>query len=120
MKSLRRAFGLAVATIVLLTTLAPNAALVSNAQDANTVSVDGSNIVSPILKSAAEHYQTAHADTKIEVNISGTDAGFEKLCAGTLDVAMAARSITDAEVVPGLMRVIPWNSFVPVPDPRMY
>src|SRR3954464_14356537 len=97
MKSLRRAFGLIVAILVLLSTLTPNAAIVSTAQDANTVSVDGSNIVSPILKAAAEHYTAAHADTKIDVNISGTDAGFEKLCAGTLDVAMAARSITDAE-----------------------
>ncbi len=97
MMYLRRLFGLAVATLVLLTMLAPNAASLSRAQDANTVTVDGSKVVSPILQAAVKQYVQSHADAKITVNVSGTDAGFEKLCAGSLDIAMANRSISDAE-----------------------
>ncbi|MEP7288849.1 MAG: substrate-binding domain-containing protein [Chloroflexota bacterium] len=97
MKYLRRAFGVSVAILVLLTTFSPNAALRSNAQDANTVTVDGSNIVSPILKAASQSYSTKNVGAKIEVNVSGTTGGFEKLCAGTLDLNMAVRSITDEE-----------------------
>ncbi len=97
MKHLRRLIGLAVVAIVLLTALAPNAASPSRAQNANTVTVDGSNIVSPILKTASQRYQETNKDTKIEINVSGTGGGFEKLCGGTLDINMAVRPITDAE-----------------------
>lgn len=67
------------------------------AQAANVITVDGSNIVSPILKAASQAYSAKHPDTRIDVNISGTSGGFEKLCGGALDVNMAVRSITDAE-----------------------
>src|SRR5689334_17112409 len=97
MKHLRRLVGLAVVAIVLLTALAPNAASPSRAQNANTVTIDGSAIVSPILKTASQRYQETNKDTKIELNVSGTGGGFEKLCGGTLDVNMAVRPITDSE-----------------------
>jgi phosphate transport system substrate-binding protein len=97
MKFLRRAIVLSIAALVLFTTLAPNAAMLSYAQDTNTVTVDGSNIASPVLKAASQAYIAAHPDVKIEVNVSGTSGGFEKLCNGTLDVNMAVRGITDAE-----------------------
>src|SRR5713101_3527498 len=97
MTYLRRSVGLTLAALTLLATLAPNAALLSHAQDANTVTVDGSSIVSPVLKYAADAYQKDHADAKITVNVSGTDAGFGKLCNGSIDMAMAARSMNDTE-----------------------
>src|SRR5258706_12004915 len=97
MTYLRRGFGLALAALTLLATLAPNAALLSHAQDANAVTVDGSSIVSPVVKYAADAYQKDHKDAKITVKVSGTDAGFEKLCAGSIDMAMAARNMNDAE-----------------------
>lgn len=97
MKHLRRLIGLAVVAIVLLTALAPNAASPSRAQNTNTVTIDGSNIVSPILKTASQRYQETNKDTKIELNVSGTGGGFEKLCGGTLDINMAVRPITDSE-----------------------
>ncbi len=67
------------------------------AQATGAVTVDGSNIVSPILKAAGEAYTAKNPATKIEVNVSGTSGGFEKLCSGALDVNMAVRAITDAE-----------------------
>jgi phosphate transport system substrate-binding protein len=67
------------------------------AQAVNTVTVDGSNIVSPILKAASQAYSAKHPETKVDVSVSGTSGGFEKLCAGSLDINMAVRAITDAE-----------------------
>jgi phosphate transport system substrate-binding protein len=102
MKLIRRIIGLVVAALVLLATLSPNAATLSLAQTpgantSNAVSVDGSNIVSPILKAISQNYTTAHPDTKIDVAVSGTSGGFEKLCGGTLDINMAVRPVTDTE-----------------------
>ncbi len=97
MNYLRRAIGLTIAALVLITSLAPNAATLSYAQSTNTISIDGSNIESPILKAASQLYTASHPDVKIDVNVSGTSGGFEKLCGGTLDINMAVRAITDAE-----------------------
>src|SRR5579885_652612 len=97
MTYLRRLFELAATALVLLALLSPNAASLSRAQDANTVTVDGSKVVSQILQAAAKQYTTTHSDAKITVNVSGTDTGFEKLCAGGLDIAMANRNISDDE-----------------------
>ncbi len=97
MKHLRRTVGLIVAALILALALAPSAALRSHAQDPNTVSVDGSRIVSPILRTASQLYAAKNPATKIDISVSGTAGGFEKLCAGTLDVNMAVRPITDAE-----------------------
>src|SRR5712692_436969 len=96
----RRTIGLAVAATLLLTAFGPNAAarLTLYAQDANTVTVDGSEIASPVLKGAAQAYTTAHPDAKITVNVSGTAGGFDKLCSGSLDINMAVRAITDDEI----------------------
>src|SRR4051794_19543844 len=97
MNFLRRAIGITIAALVFFTGLAPTAATRSLAQDANTVTVDGSNIASPVLKAASQLYTTTHPDVKIDVKVSGTSGGFEKLCSGSLDINMAVRSITDAE-----------------------
>jgi phosphate transport system substrate-binding protein len=88
-------------TALLFTLYTPNAAISSvtrsAAQTGNTVTVDGSNIVSPILRAASDAYKAVDAATTVDVQISGTGGGFEKLCNGTLDIAMAARAITDSE-----------------------
>src|SRR5262249_33376075 len=69
----------------------------AHAQNANNISVDGSNIVSPVLKAAAQTFAAKNPSVKIDVNVSGTGGGFEKLCNGSLDINMAVRSISDAE-----------------------
>jgi phosphate transport system substrate-binding protein len=97
MTYLRRSFGLALAAMTLLATLAPNAAILSHAQDTSTVTIDGSSIMSPLLKYATDVYKNKHAGANITVNVSGTDVGFQKLCAGSIDMAMAARSMNDTE-----------------------
>jgi phosphate transport system substrate-binding protein len=103
MKHLRRLVGLAVTALAMFVMLAPNAATPSYvtyayAQDANTVTIDGSNIVSPILKLAVQNYTAKTPDAKLQVNVSGTDGGFDKLCSGTLDINMASKPITDQQI----------------------
>jgi phosphate transport system substrate-binding protein len=94
----RRVFGALTAVLITLTMLMPTGAFLSLAQDAARVTVDGSAIVSPIVTAARDAYKTVDATTTVDVQVSGTGGGFTKLCEGTLDIAMAARAITDAEL----------------------
>ncbi|MBX3062830.1 MAG: substrate-binding domain-containing protein [Anaerolineae bacterium] len=68
------------------------------ATSANTITVDGSQIVSPILRTVSTNYKAIDPNTTVDVVVSGTGGGFEKLCNGTLDINMASRPITDAEI----------------------
>lgn len=70
----------------------------TRAQEATKITVDGSQIVSPVLNKAASAYQAVDSKVTVDVQVSGTGGGFEKLCGGTLDINMAARAITDAEI----------------------
>src|SRR5258708_499836 len=126
MTHLRRIIGLLLAVLILLAILVPGAATRSFAdfaavaqatqeptqavtvaatkaatqaatQAPGAVTVEGSQIVSPILKSAADSYQAKNPGSTINVNPSGTIAGFDKLCSGTADMAMAVESITDEQ-----------------------
>ncbi|MBX3083242.1 MAG: substrate-binding domain-containing protein [Anaerolineae bacterium] len=98
LQHLRRMVGLVAAASVLLTILTPTATAPAYAQNANTVTVDGSAIVSPILRTASTNYKTVDPNTAVEVNVSGTAGGFEKLCNGTIDISMAANPITDSDL----------------------
>lgn len=71
--------------------------ILSRAQAANAIAIDGSNIVSQVIKPASDAYVAKHADVKVDVQVSGTSGGFDKLCNGALDINMAVRGITDQE-----------------------
>src|SRR5579859_2701656 len=86
-----------VAVTVAATQSATQAPTQASAQAVNAVTVEGSQIVSPILKSAADSFRAKNPGTTITVNASGTVAGFDKLCSGTADMAMAVESITDEQ-----------------------
>ena len=64
------------------------------------VAVDGSSTVFPFAQAAAEGFQSENPDAKVTVGESGTGGGFEKFCAGEIDVADASRPIDDADEVP--------------------
>ncbi len=74
------------------TTIAPTATPV-NAD----VTIDGSAIMQPILRQAADDFIAKNAGLKLDIQVSGTDGGFEKFCAGNLDINMATKGITDAQ-----------------------
>jgi phosphate transport system substrate-binding protein len=62
-----------------------------------TVKADGSSTVFPITEAVAEEFQNANRNIRVTVGISGTGGGFEKFCAGEIDIANASRKIKDAE-----------------------
>jgi phosphate transport system substrate-binding protein len=64
------------------------------------VAIDGSSTVFPFAQAAAEGFQAENPDAKVTVGESGTGGGFEKFCAGEIDVADASRAIDDADEVP--------------------
>jgi phosphate transport system substrate-binding protein len=64
------------------------------------VAVDGSSTVFPFAQAAAEGFQAENPDVKITVGESGTGGGFEKFCAGEIDIADASRPIDEADEVP--------------------
>jgi len=65
-----------------------------------TVAVDGSSTVFPFAQAAAEGFQSENPNAKVTVGEAGTGGGFEKFCAGEIDVADASRPIDDKEEVP--------------------
>ena len=62
-----------------------------------TIQIDGSSTVAPLSEAAAELFQEENPDVNVVVGTSGTGGGFEKFCAGDIDIADASRPIKDEE-----------------------
>ncbi|HVF74504.1 MAG TPA: PstS family phosphate ABC transporter substrate-binding protein [Acidimicrobiales bacterium] len=59
-----------------------------------TIRMDGSSTVAPVMKVAAEDFQTATKNgVAVTVGVSGTGGGFEKFCRGETDISNASRKI---------------------------
>ncbi len=69
----------------------------ATAPAAPAFTIDGSKIVSPILTQATAAYSQQHPNVTASIAVSGTSAGFDKLCSGTVDMAMANAGITDQQ-----------------------
>jgi phosphate transport system substrate-binding protein len=65
-----------------------------------TITIDGSSTVFPFAQAAAELFREENPDVKVTVGESGTGGGFEKFCAGELDISNASRPIKDDEEAP--------------------
>jgi phosphate transport system substrate-binding protein len=63
-----------------------------------TIQIDGSSTVAPLSAAAAELCQEDNPDVDVVVGTSGTGGGFEKFCAGDIDIADASRPIKDEEI----------------------
>jgi phosphate transport system substrate-binding protein len=61
------------------------------------IEADGSSTVGPFTTRAAERFQQEQGGVQITVGISGTGGGFERFCAGEIDLADASRPIEDDE-----------------------
>lgn len=57
------------------------------------INADGSSTVFPISQAVAEEFNREAGTVKISVGTSGTGGGFEKFCAGEIDIADASRPI---------------------------
>jgi len=62
------------------------------------VKLDGSSTVFPISEAVAEEFQRGNRQVRITVGTSGTGGGFQKFCAGEIDIADASRPIKEAEI----------------------
>ena len=62
-----------------------------------TIAIDGSSTVQPFAQAAAELFGEDNPDVEITVGAAGTSGGFEKFCAGEIDVSDASRSIEPEE-----------------------
>jgi phosphate transport system substrate-binding protein len=59
------------------------------------INIDGSSTVYPISAAMAEEFDAVAGDVLVNVAFSGTGGGFEKFCAGEIDVSDASRAIKD-------------------------
>lgn len=84
---------------VLLLTLTACGGGSSAEEDAasGSVAVDGSSTVYPMSNTAAELLSEEQPDIEVSVGFSGTGGGFEKFCAGDIDISDASRPIKDEE-----------------------
>ena len=64
---------------------------------AGSIAIDGSSTVAPLTDAIAEEYASAQPDVEVNIGVSGTGGGFERFCAGDLEIADASRAIKDEE-----------------------
>ena len=62
-----------------------------------SVEIDGSSTVFPITEAAAEEFRGVEGDVRVTVGVSGTGGGFERFCAGEIDISDASRPIKESE-----------------------
>jgi len=62
-----------------------------------SIAIDGSSTVEPFAQAAAELFNQENPDVNITVGAAGTSGGFEKFCAGEIDISDASRPIDPEE-----------------------
>lgn len=62
-----------------------------------SIRIDGSSTVFPVAEAMAEEFQIANPGARVTAGVSGTGGGFQRFCAGEIDMTNASRPITDAE-----------------------
>ncbi len=72
--------------------------LVPGTAFAQQIAVDGSSTVYPISLAMAEEFQIVNPDAQITVGFAGTGGGFERFCAGEIQISDASRVIESDEV----------------------
>jgi phosphate transport system substrate-binding protein len=70
----------------------------SQAQQTQVITVDGSSTVYPITEAVAEEFQKVNAATRVTVGTSGTGGGFQKFCRNETDISDASRPIKSTEL----------------------
>jgi phosphate transport system substrate-binding protein len=61
------------------------------------VSLDGSSTVYPISEAVGEEFQSTNPKARVTIGVAGTGGGFQRLCAGEIDIADASRPIKPTE-----------------------
>jgi len=61
------------------------------------IAIDGSSTVQPFAEAAAELFNEENPEVNVSVGAAGTGGGFEKFCAGEIDISDASRPIEPEE-----------------------
>jgi phosphate transport system substrate-binding protein len=61
------------------------------------IQIDGSSTVQPFAEASAELFNGENPDVSISVGAAGTGGGFERFCAGEIQISDASRSIEEEE-----------------------
>ena len=88
----------ALALLVLLAACGGDAGEAGGDQLTGQVLIDGSSTVFPVAEALAEEFQIAHPGVQVSVGISGSGGGFQRFCAGEIDISNASRPIREGEV----------------------
>jgi phosphate transport system substrate-binding protein len=81
---------------IVLATVGVVAACGGQTQSA-AVTADGSTAVGPLVSEAAQQFRLENATVEIDVAVSGTGDGFERFCAGEIDLTTSTRPIDEDE-----------------------
>ncbi|WP_315987194.1 PstS family phosphate ABC transporter substrate-binding protein [Actinomadura sp. HBU206391] len=81
-----------------------------------TVKIDGSSTVAPLSTVASELFKEEQGRVQIPVGTSGTGGGFEKFCAGEIDISDASRPIKDEEKAACQKKGIAYSEFAVAND----
>jgi len=94
-----RSIGGVVTLLVLAASCAPRAQVpeASAGPKAERIVISGSKTLQPVVEQWAEEFRRTRSGLEIVIEGGGTDKGFEELLAGTNQIAMAARQISDDE-----------------------
>ncbi|MDP3396702.1 MAG: phosphate ABC transporter substrate-binding protein [Methanoregula sp.] len=63
-----------------------------------TIKISGSTTVLPIIQKAADKYMNAHPEADIQISGGGSGVGIQMISAKTVDIGMASRDLTKAEL----------------------
>ena len=63
-----------------------------------SIAIDGSSTVQPFAEAAAELFQEQAPNVKVTVGGAGTGDGFERFCAGEIQISNASRAIEEDEI----------------------
>lgn len=90
-----------------------------------SIRIDGSTTVLPVVSGAAEQFKRHHPNVNIIVNAGGSGVGINQLGEGKIDIGMASRDITESEInkypaVQFVTHVIGKDAVVPVVSSEIY
>jgi phosphate transport system substrate-binding protein len=84
--------------VTLLAAIAVFAAACGGSEpESPSVAVDGSSTLGPFTARAAQEFRLREPSVDVDVGISRTSQGFDRFCAGDLDIANASRPIDEDE-----------------------
>lgn len=79
------------------TSVVPSPQAAAAQEQKQSIAISGSTTVLPIVQKAADQYMATHPGADIQVAGGGSGAGVQAIGAGTVDIGMSSREVTQAE-----------------------